>query len=70
MPSAQPLNKYFPIIKKTKEIKTIYETSFKKIYVKINGGKNIKLNESFGKTSFQYPNKVDNEAAKAGTKVG
>ena len=69
-PSAHPLNKYFPIVKKTKNKKNMYLLSLKKIYIKISGGKNINVNEIFGSTSFQKPKSVANEDEKAGANEG
>ena len=39
---------------------------FKNVYIKIIGGKNIRGNASFGKTSFQWPTRRANEDANAG----
>ena len=69
-PSAQPLNKNFPIVKKTIDKKIKYLVFFRKTLAKIKGGRNINEKESFGKTSFQCPTKTAREDAKAGTNVG
>ena len=70
IPSTHPLNKYFPIVKKTILKKIKYWVFFKNEKVKINGGRNIREKESLGKTSFQCPTVVARDAENAGTKLG
>ena len=69
-PSAQPLNKYFPIVKKTIDKKIKQYVFFKNELIKINGGKNINKKEIFGKTSFQCPMSEANVEANAGASKG